>query len=426
MKSETCTNAALAVVDDYIKRNDFDGLKTYTNSLVFGSEAHKKATDEILQNALSLIGRGAAKYQLGRHQEAIDDFDAALRLEPNNAFALRIRGTAKCRLGRHQEAIDDFDNLLKADPRNTVLLHLRANVQILLKNLKGAFSDMALTFPRECSERPTIIPYERLDFTHSPELGKGSYGAVVRALWQEQPVAVKKLTDSKGVDWLKEAMIQSRLQHDNVVRCYGLSYSSTEHMLVMELMSCSLHQLLKKEHTLSWKVRLDIALDVIKALIYLGDQLIVHGDLKPSNIMIDSHNRAKITDFGLSEELLSAEAQTRVSLGTPSYQAPEMLSRQSNTTQKTDVYALGIILWQICTSQNPYPSMSEDDVKRSVQAGKRPDIPTNMPRYLADFIIKCWNHEPQLRPDTNGLRQQLSFFSTVQPDLNTQAATCSY
>jgi len=160
----------------------------------------------------------------------------------------------------------------------------------------------------------------------------------------------------------------------------------------------SLHDLLRNETMyLSGEIILQITRDIGQGLRFLHSSkpVILHGDLKAKNILIDARFRAKICDFGLSLK------QSGGITGTPYWLAPEYLRGETSYNASCDIYSIGIILFEIYSRQNPYEGEDFRDVLRKVcnrTINKRPDIPNTCPPKMADLMKKCWNKDPFIRP----------------------------
>uniref|UniRef100_A0A6B2LGU2 Protein kinase domain-containing protein n=1 Tax=Arcella intermedia TaxID=1963864 RepID=A0A6B2LGU2_9EUKA len=124
---------------------------------------------------------------------------------------------------------------------------------------------------------------------------------------------------------------------------------------------------------------------------------IIHRDLKSDNILISTDGVAKIADFGLSR-LVQKYSKTMTTSGTPHYLAPECLS-SGQFSEKSDVYAYGIILYEIYCGKRPYPKKSAYQVMLEVvQQDLRPVLPKDCPSLYADTFIKCVDKKPEARP----------------------------
>jgi len=201
------------------------------------------------------------------------------------------------------------------------------------------------------------------------ELGEGGMGTVhlaERADGQfEQRVAVKLLRQGlQGEEarrrFLQERQILARLEHPAIARLIdgGVTEEGTP-FFVMELVLGKPVTTECDERRLGIDARLRVFLDVCEAVQYAHRNLIVHRDLKPSNILVDAGGRVKLLDFGIAkllsegDEARSESGRTLLRALTPEYAAPEQL-RGDPVTTATDVYSLGVLLYELLTGQGPY------------------------------------------------------------------------
>jgi len=153
---------------------------------------------------------------------------------------------------------------------------------------------------------------------------------------------------------------------------------------------------------MSFARKLKFALDAAKGMLYLhlSNPVILHRDLKSDNLLVTRDWTAKVGDFGLTRFLSEKKAMTQV--GTPMWMAPEIIMGKKYT-EKADVYAFGIILWEILTRQEPYEEKEPMQiVVEVVNDGLRPTIPReheNSP--LVPLMKDCWAQDPDQRPTFN-------------------------
>ncbi|GLI60535.1 hypothetical protein VaNZ11_002682 [Volvox africanus] len=256
-------------------------------------------------------------------------------------------------------------------------------------------------------------------------IGKGASGEVYHALWRGQEVAVKKLLDGypphqqlqEMRTLLQEMAILARARHPNIVRCYGGCLQPPEIFLVEELLVCSLHDFIYHPHGDHSPLKLlGLARDVALGLAYLHPT-ILHRDLKPSNILIDMNGRAKIADFGLARYKLRTHLSTHsLEAGTTPYLPPEVFDQQvKHLTDRSDVYSLGMIMWELFTRQPPWHNMRDVAIAYNVHVNKaRPPMPPKekCPPRLARLIQACWAHRPRDRPSAAEVVKELTLTIT--------------
>lgn len=126
--------------------------------------------------------------------------------------------------------------------------------------------------------------------------------------------------------------------------------------------------------------------------------VIVHRDLKSPNLLVDKNWVVKVCDFGLSRMKNSTFLSSRSTAGTAEWMAPEVL-RNEPSDEKCDVYSYGVVLWELCTMQQPWGGMNAMQVVGAVGfQHRRLDIPNDMDPVISDIITKCWQTDPKLRP----------------------------
>lgn len=261
-------------------------------------------------------------------------------------------------------------------------------------------SDVMLDDVAECE-----IPWE--DIVIGERIGLGSYGEVYRGDWHGTEVAVKKFLDQDITgesleEFKSEVRIMKRLRHPNVVLFMGAVTRPPNLSIVTEFLHRgSLYRLIHRPNNqLDERRRLRIALDTARGMNYLHNctPMIVHRDLKSPNLLVDKNWVVKVCDFGLSRMKHSTFLSSRSTAGTAEWMAPEVL-RNEPSDEKCDVYSFGVILWELCTLQQPWGGMNPMQVVGAVGfQHRRLDIPDDMDPAIADIIRKCWQTDSKLRP----------------------------
>ena len=239
-------------------------------------------------------------------------------------------------------------------------------------------------------------------------LGRGGMGEVYRAtdLTLAQPVALKFLPDS-GPDHQRalerfhnEVRIARQVSHPNVCRVYdvgeadGMPYISMEYVDGEDLAS-----LLQRIGRLPADKALEIARKICAGVAAAHDKGVIHRDLKPANIMLDQRGNVVVMDFGLAavaDQLRGAEARS----GTPAYMAPEQL-RGEQVTAKSDIYALGMVLYEIFTGKRAYEAATMAELIRmqeSAQITSMSSIAAEIDPAVEKAIRRCLDPDPAKRP----------------------------
>jgi serine/threonine protein kinase len=234
------------------------------------------------------------------------------------------------------------------------------------------------------------------------ELGSGTMGVVYKAHDPQidRLVALKVLRPDRVVSqefvsrFLREAKAIGRISHPNIVTVYDVGQDHGTIYIAMEyLEGRPLNEVIKSQ-TLPTTEALKLCTQVAEALHYAHSKGITHRDIKPSNIILTPDNRTKLTDFGIAriEDPETAQmTQAGDILGTPVYMAPEQVLGQQ-ADGRTDLYALGVILYEMLVGKRPFGggniaaifrSITHDPPQDPMRAGAVDD------RRLADLILKC-------------------------------------
>jgi serine/threonine-protein kinase len=239
-------------------------------------------------------------------------------------------------------------------------------------------------------------------------VGKGGMGEVYRAddLKLGQAVALKFLPVAVEQDaerlsrFLDEVRIARQISHPNVCRVYDVGEVDGHHFLSMEFVDGEdLASLLRRIGRLPRDKALQIARQMCAGLAAAHEQGILHRDLKPANVMIDGRGRARITDFGLAR-LASDARGADLGAGTPAYMAPEQISGKG-VTVKSDLYALGLVLYELCTGHPAFKGTTAVELARQ----KSESTPTKPGQIVEGFdpavervILRCLERDPANRP----------------------------
>ncbi len=238
-------------------------------------------------------------------------------------------------------------------------------------------------------------------------LGRGSTGAVwaardPRGGW----VALKLLALDSGSgvdDWtelrgrfLDEAEVSRRLRHPDIVEVFDAGESDGRLWLAMELArGCSLERYACTALLLPEPVVLDLGVRIARALAHAHALGVVHRDIKPSNLLVNlAVDSLKLIDFGTARLLDRSRTRTGVILGTPAYMAPEQLAG-AGADPRSDLYSLGVLLFEMLTGHRPYESESMGGLLRQVASQpvpdlreRRPDLPAGLAAELSKLLAK--------------------------------------
>ena len=238
-------------------------------------------------------------------------------------------------------------------------------------------------------------------------LGQGGMGTVFSAADQQlhRQVAVKflhKLEPARVKRFIQEARAQARVEHEHVAKIYDVGDLHGQPYIAMQLIVGQTLDLAAADMSLEQKLwTIQKVAEGVHAAHVAG---LVHRDLKPGNIMVETGegNKPYVLDFGLArlEESVSLTVEGTV-LGTPSYMAPEQARGEVNALdRRTDVYALGATLYRLVTGNAPFPGSNQAQVLVEILE-KDPPKPSQIVRQLPEdvetIILKCLEKEPQAR-----------------------------
>nr|DAD39321.1 TPA_asm: hypothetical protein HUJ06_013644 [Nelumbo nucifera] len=252
-------------------------------------------------------------------------------------------------------------------------------ILLVLKKKRNRSPDASMDEDFERETGPKKFSYAELvratnNFNAEMKLGEGGFGGVYRGFLSDRKldIAVKRISEGSKQgkkEYKAEVKIISQLRHRNLVKLVGWCHKKRELLLVYEFMpNGSLDSHLFKDKTLlTWKVRYNIALGLVSALLYLHEeweQCVVHRDIKYSNVMLDSSFQTKLGDFGLAklvEHEQGAEI-TEVLAGTKGYMAPEY-AVNGKASKESDVYSFGVVALEIaCGRRAVEPSAGQGKV----------------------------------------------------------------
>jgi predicted Ser/Thr protein kinase len=241
-------------------------------------------------------------------------------------------------------------------------------------------------------------------------VGHGGMSTVFKAhdSLLERNVALKVLHQQYNEDedfverFKREARSVAQLQHPNIVTVIDRGEEAGRQYIVFEFIDGeNLKELVVRKGRLGLRDALEIALEVARGLAFAHDHGLVHRDVKPQNVLLNGDGRAKVTDFGIARSLDvdHGVTQTGTILGTSNYIAPEQASGQLVDAQ-TDVYSLGIVLYEMLTGELPFPGESFVAVAMKHIQEPSPnvlDVRGDLPLRVAEMIDRALEKDPEHR-----------------------------
>ncbi len=244
------------------------------------------------------------------------------------------------------------------------------------------------------------------------KIGEGGMAAVFkgRQLSLARPVAIKILNQQMRAHsqvrqaFERESLIIARLNHPNIIQVIdrGVSAQRTPYFVMEYVQGVELTELLR-DSELAPARKIELCLQVCKALAYAHKNRVIHGDIKPGNVIVDSEHHVKVLDFGIAQFYRGAgqqgdeppaaavpDSDIQV-MGTLTYMAPELAYGGAGATFSSDIYSLGVMMHEVFTAQLP----------QFVAAGVDP-FPADVPVPLKQLIGRCLQHSPEARPASVG------------------------
>lgn len=202
----------------------------------------------------------------------------------------------------------------------------------------------------------------------------------------------------------REAIAASSLSHPNIVEMYDVGEDNGKYFIVMEYIEGrTLKSLIKKRGALTLPEVIDIMLQLTSGIACAHDSYIIHRDIKPQNVMILDDGRVKITDFGIAMALNSNElTQTNSVMGSVHYLPPEQASG-SGSTIKSDIYSLGILMFELLTGKVPFKGDNAVEIAIKQMKDKIPsvcEINPEIPQTIENIILKACAKNPKNRYDS--------------------------
>jgi serine/threonine protein kinase len=261
---------------------------------------------------------------------------------------------------------------------------------------------------------------KHVTFDDQKALGCGMYGIVypgVRAAYHgtvshfdRLEVAVKRLKEpvtdiAMKQKFMSEVVSLAKLEHPACLSIIGFDMPPDgKYLIVTERLTADLDRVIdlagKRQAPSGWgdTAKSIIALGVAAGLAYLHSMNIIHRDVKPANVLLDSKFYPRIADFGFAR-IIPVEEQVKLTMdiGTPLFMAPELV-KGDDYSFPLDVYAYGMMMYIVVTESIPFSGNVPFPWYKKITSGLRPEIPPEVPQNYRELITQCWHENPSQRP----------------------------
>ena len=202
------------------------------------------------------------------------------------------------------------------------------------------------------------------------------------------------------------------VRHPNVIWMYGVHHNGSSEFLILtafaDLGSLSDHitRSVPEKQLKGWPELLEIARQAAQGLSYLHGRDIVHGDVKASNVCIGANYKAMVADYGMSD--LKARCRGPNFMRVAALMAPE-LHGGAPSSKEADVYAFGVVLWQMYMHREPYQDVKKEEIAVGIHLGTmRLSLPSHCPGEYSALVDMCTSHDPARRPTFEGIVSHLT------------------
>lgn len=253
--------------------------------------------------------------------------------------------------------------------------------------------------------------------------GVGNFVLSKWGYYKEMPVSIKAFPSSCGVaqsNIEREELIMSQLTgHPNILPFYGKfeDLSSCINLVMGDMQDNVLSDLLADtSKRITWSLRYKFMADIATAVKYLHTQGILHCDIRSHNCFLNTKNELQLGNFGLSYFMMEKNV---AAFGAAAWRAPELFSDPSAFSFASDIYALGMLFYEIAIRKEPFVGEREEAIKVEILRGGYPDLSqkNRIPSGLKLLIEKCWNKNPGTRPRILDIESALKQFAEEESKL---------
>ncbi|RGB37174.1 kinase-like domain-containing protein [Rhizophagus diaphanus] len=350
-----------------------------TTNIIFGiiDQTQCKKCNRILYIDITNIGSGNC---------LINDFIISTTMNYNNFYRIAIYSNGV------------FCNYVNVNPLNISTF--------IINNL----------YTKLCRQEIKLIPHSQIK--DLKKIAEGGFSIIYKATWsngiRNSDVAIKKLHDSRNIskDFLNELKLLYQCNNsikEGIITCYGITRDpiTKEYMLVMDYANGgNLHDYLQKNFiNITWEKKINILREIRNGLRHIHKNNIIHRDFHSGNILLTNQfdedgkiiQNWRIGDLGLSQFVNDNLSNNEI-YGVIPYIAPEIFIGAA-FSKKSDIYSLGMIMWELTTGCKPYSNIEHDvHLMYEIIDGRRPEITDDTPASYANLMARCWRSNPSERP----------------------------
>ncbi|EXX57870.1 Ssk22p [Rhizophagus irregularis DAOM 197198w] len=325
--------------------------------------------------------------------------------------------------------VDEFMDKIKNIDKYYFPLEIDSTIRSMFQNyedfrskkLKDQLMDQSKKLMDQPEKLIEWISYSQ--FTNVKEIAKGGFGIIYCAIKDQKSVILKKFKNSQYtsryfLNELKSNQYCYEIKH-HIIRVHGVTKDPklSDYMLVMQYASGGdLHNWLQKEFAdITWnKEKLAILWQISEGLETIHKANYIHRDFHSGNILYDFSSTKRyqwlIGDLGLSQPADNTSSNNEI-YGVIPYIAPEIF-RGSTFSKETDVYCMGMIMWELTTGCKPFANVEHDIILIfKILDGEQPEITEDTPECYANLMKSCWDPDPKKRPSAKKIRSTFGSWS---------------
>ncbi|KAG0255667.1 hypothetical protein DFQ27_006122 [Actinomortierella ambigua] len=263
-----------------------------------------------------------------------------------------------------------------------------------------------------------------LAWPNQATLGSGGYGIVHKARWEGRTVAVKKFfvnaTESAKDAIQNEIRILDQLRHQFIIKFLGTTHMDGQLIIIMEYAeSGSLKRAIDRRLLGGgWTTKRRIVRQIAQGLDFMHAQNIMHLDLKSENVLLTAAMEVRLCDFGLSTVKTTSASRMDSCKGTIRWMAPELFTLNPRYSTKSDVYALGMIMWEMAANcTKPYRNQRYHGIiALLIERGERETLPRHTPEDYRAIVQQCWDPNPTNRPTAMDVDKTMGNADVIESD----------